>query len=40
MIISQTALSILIMIALAGAVAAPLILVILFILDWVRGELW
>lgn len=40
MIISSGALSLLILIALAGAVAAPLILIVLFLRDWMRGELW
>ncbi len=40
MIMSQSLLSLLVYAAMAGAIAAPLILVALFIRDWKRKELW
>lgn len=40
MIISTTALSVLISTALTLTVAAPLLLLVLLIVDWKKGRLW
>lgn len=40
MTLSASALSILVSVALAITIAAPIVLIVLFILDWQRNRLW